>query len=642
MHCPRLSCVALLALALLHVSASAANSTAIAINDNRIAAGVLNDATLRMQLVAREGLWYPEGQEGPGLLVQAFGEQAKALSIPGPLVRVREGTRIRVTVRNDLALPLVMHGLHTRPGVTAQSFTIAPGQTHEFDFPAGVAGTYFYYGATMQGDVVSGRPLYKDAMLSGAFIVDPATGPVEDDRIFMIGIWHDRPELDERIRNATLPVEERTHAAAQQRIADTINGLSWPFNAELVYKQNERVRWRWINASRLHHPMHLHGFYFDVLSQGDGGRETVYSEADRPHVVTQRLSPGGTMLMQWTPERAGNWLFHCHMLVHMGPHHRLRPKAAATHAHAEGHDPREDMAGLVLGLRVLPTQPRAAASPPEHRRQLNLYVQEQAGRFGLHPALGYQLTDGHTQAQPNTVSIPGPTIVLTRNQPVSINIVSQIKEPTSVHWHGIELDSYFDGVPGWGGHPGSVTPVIAPGGSFIAEMTPPRAGTFIYHTHSHDDRQLVSGMYGALLVLEPGERYEAQRDRLLILSTAGPTPRGIPAPERPMLLNGAEQPDLGVFQAGQVYRLRLINITSDNSAFSMHLLSGNDYLQWRPIAKDGATLPTAQTKLRETYQTVSVGETYDFEFRAQKPGELRLEVRNGRGSTRKSVPMRVL
>lgn len=632
----------LFALTLIQVSSIAAASRQISVNDNRQPAGEWSDGILKVRMVAREGLWYPEAEEGPGLPVQAFGEQGKALSIPGPLIRVREGTRVRVRLRNDLASSLTVHGLHTRPSNSLESVSIAPGQTHEFNFLAGVAGTYFYYGASMQADVISGLPLYKDAMLSGAFIVDPAEGAVKDDRIFMIGIWHENPELDERLRNAALSVQARTQAVEQQRIADTINGLSWPFTGELVYKQNERVRWRWINASRSHHPMHLHGFYFDVLAQGDGGRETVFSDAERPHVVTQRLPPGGTMLMEWTAERPGNWLFHCHMLVHMSPRHRLRPKAPTPHAHAEGHDPREDMAGLVLGLRVLPTGPRVAASPPEHRRALNLFIQEQPGRFGRHPALGYQLTDADSQAQPNTVSIPGPTIVLTRGEPVSINIISRIKEPTSVHWHGIELDSYFDGVPGWGGHPGSITPVIEPGGSFIAEMTPPRAGTFIYHTHSHDDRQLVSGMYGALLVLDPGERYEPERDRLLILSTAGPTPRGIPPPERPMLLNGAEQPDLGVLQAGRDYRLRLINITSDNAAFSMHLLSGDTYLKWRPIAKDGATLPSAQAILRETQQAVSVGETYDFEFRAHKPGELRLEVRTARGATRMSVPLRVL
>jgi FtsP/CotA-like multicopper oxidase with cupredoxin domain len=47
---------------------------------------------------------------------------------------------------------------------------------------------------------------------------------------------------------------------------------------------------------------------------------------------------------------------------------------------------------------------------------------------------------------------------------------------TAIHWHGIELDSYFDGVPGWGGTAGSVTPPIAAGQRFTAKFTPPRAG----------------------------------------------------------------------------------------------------------------------------------------------------------------------
>jgi hypothetical protein len=47
---------------------------------------------------------------------------------------------------------------------------------------------------------------------------------------------------------------------------------------------------------------------------------------------------------------------------------------------------------------------------------------------------------------------------------------------------GLELESYFDGVLGIGRTSSQVTPPIAPGGSFVARMTPPRAGAFIYHT----------------------------------------------------------------------------------------------------------------------------------------------------------------
>ena len=86
--------------------------------------------------------------------------------------------------------------------------------------------------------------------------------------------------------------------------------------------------------------------------------------------------------------------------------------------------------------------------------------------------------------------------MLQQNEPTSIAIVNRSRVETSVHWHGMELESYFDGVPGWGGDPGASTPPIRPGETFVAEMTPPRAGTFMYHTHWHDDVQLKSGMYG--------------------------------------------------------------------------------------------------------------------------------------------------
>ena len=46
---------------------------------------------------------------------------------------------------------------------------------------------------------------------------------------------------------------------------------------------------------------------------------------------------------------------------------------------------------------------------------------------------------------------------------------------------------------------------MEPGQSFIVRITPPRAGTFIYHTHWHDEAQLAGGLYGPLLVMEPGD-----------------------------------------------------------------------------------------------------------------------------------------
>ena len=33
------------------------------------------------------------------------------------------------------------------------------------------------------------------------------------------------------------------------------------------------------------------------------------------------------MTMTWTPEREGNWLFHCHIMHHVSPERRLAPPA---------------------------------------------------------------------------------------------------------------------------------------------------------------------------------------------------------------------------------------------------------------------------------------------------------------------------
>ena len=96
-----------------------------------------------------------------------------------------------------------------------------------------------------------------------------------------------------------------------------------------------------------------------------------------------------------------------------------------------------------------------------------------------------------------STGLTGPAIVLTQNQPVEIAVMNTLKDATAIHWHGIELESYYDGVPGWGGVGDKRAPPVEPGETFVARMIPPRAGTFIYHTHWHDEAQLTGGVHGA-------------------------------------------------------------------------------------------------------------------------------------------------
>src|SRR5215475_2594988 len=74
----------------------------IAASDNRQPGGHLDNGVLALELEAREGIWYPEERDGPGLRVQAFAERGLTPEIPGPMIRVPEGTEIQVAIRNTI------------------------------------------------------------------------------------------------------------------------------------------------------------------------------------------------------------------------------------------------------------------------------------------------------------------------------------------------------------------------------------------------------------------------------------------------------------------------------------------------------------------------------------------------------------
>jgi FtsP/CotA-like multicopper oxidase with cupredoxin domain len=233
------------------------------------------------------------------------------------------------------------------------------------------------------------------------------------------------------------------------------------------------------------------------------------------------------------------------------------------------------------------------------------------------------------------VVIPGPAIVLTRGEPVQITVVNRLSEATSVHWHGIELDSYFDGVSGWSGAEGRTAPPVEPRDSFVVRFTPPRAGTFIYHSHFDEERQLASGLYGPLIVLEPGARYDRYADRPWVLSQAGPA-EGV---NRPVMLNGSTTPVVELY-AKRRYRIRLINI-NPNLPLTFSVLADSVPVSWRAVAKDGADLPAAQSQIQPAQLRIGVGEAYDFEFAPGLPRDLRLLAADPAGRVRLSGLIRV-
>ena len=591
------------------VSATPCMAVTVGANGNTRPAGQLEGDVLTVRLVADVGSWRPKGAQSEALEVAAFGEEGAELSAPGPLIRVREGTTVVLTLRNAMTSALRVNGFCARPG-NCDTVTVAAGASHEFRFSLNAPGTYFYLAKTGAGPLVSRQS--RDTQLGGAIVVDPREGSPAD-RVFVISAFGDPP-----------PPEQPMSAESD---IFSINGASWPHTEKLYHKVGDPVRWRIINLSATPHPMHLHGFHFSVEATGDIVVEQRLAQVQQRTVVTEVVEPGHTFMMQWIPERPGNWLFHCHMMAHMSP--------MVDGGHADGA---AGMAGLVLGILVTGSA-ASKASNSQTSRQLSLVLREEPNRYGTQSGFRMDLK-GADAPRVSSGPVPGPVIVLTRSEPVEITVVNLMSEPTAMHWHGIELDSYFDGVPDWSGNSGSLAPAILPGQSFVVKFTPPRAGTFIYHTHWHNDAQLAGGLYGPLIVIEPGERYDPETDHIAIIGLSGAPNKN----ERSLVvLNGSTKPDPIVMRAGKPNRLRLINITANSYSLWTSLSEGVPFRQkmWKPLAKDGATLPVEQTDLRPARQRVAVGETYDFEIQPSESRWLWLEVRGRDGEWLFQAPISI-
>lgn len=587
-------------------------------NANRLPAGRMEDGVYVLRLELRETLWRPESDDPhvpspdartpAAIPVAAIAEAGHAPRIPGPLIRVPQGTAMRVSVRNLLPHKEFVHGLGSHGAGPAAMMELAPGEMREARFDAGAPGTYLYWASTQPGTITD-EPNF-DGPMSGAFVVDATAAPPPD-RIFVLQMWDAHP------------------FQRDFKLVFAINGKSWPYTERIQARVGQAEFWRVVNASGLAHPMHLHGFFYTVTAVGDGQSMQFYPPAERRLVVTESVPPGHTFEMKWVPARAGNWLFHCHIMDHMSawtPPILYGGQAAAGSAAtprsgamaamdgaAPGKDgggqrPSYGMAGLVLGIHVSGGAAPSTALPVSAR--WHLYVRERPARNYVPAGPGFFLA-----GVSHEVGAIGPPLVLVQGRRAAITITNQLQEPTAVHWHGLEIESYYDGVPGWDGTSGQTTPAIAPGQSFTAYLTPPRAGTFIYHTHWHDIEQLTGGLYGALLVLPPGQKYDPAADKVFVIGRSGPN-----VLRDPLVVNGSPEPPVQFLQVGRRYRLRFINITPTDEPLTVTLRDADQLARWRAIAKDGADLPAPQATVRDAKAPVSVGSTSDFEFKPARVG----------------------
>lgn len=107
-------------------------------------------------------------------------------------------------------------------------------------------------------------------------------------------------------------------------------------------------------------------------------------------------------------------------------------------------------------------------------------------------------------------TIPGPTIEFTEGQYAVIYAKNEMDVETSVHWHGLLLPNFYDGVPYL------TTPPIKPGTTFKYEFALKQSGTYWYHSHTMLQEQ--SGVYGSIVIKPKEQTLEYDKELVLMLS----------------------------------------------------------------------------------------------------------------------------
>jgi FtsP/CotA-like multicopper oxidase with cupredoxin domain len=594
-------------------------------NPNTKRTGVLRAGVLTIALEARKGSYEIDGATHPPVETEAFSEPGKAPLMPGPLVRAPAGTELRFSIRNALSVPLTFFvpaaaHLGADHFDAMDSVVVAPGATGHLSVRAAAPGNYVYR-ATTPARAKWFR--HMTGLLAGALVIDTVrAAPPAGDRVFV---------MMASVDSATTAYLDTVDPARFRGIREvfTINGLSWPNTERIQAMVGDSLHWRVINASEAPHPMHLHGFFYRVDAFSGPEAERYGRPLPDQMVVTQFIPSFSSMSMTWSPDRPGNWLFHCHFAVH------LRPDSLSAAADDPYH---RDMVGLALGTVVVPRTGAARGRDAIPIRRLRLVATvEPNGSISSRaletpartndsiPPMHFVLEERGRVV--DTHSDLSPELDLVRGEPIAVTVVNHLPEPTSVHWHGIEVDdSYMDGVPGFSGAGRHLTPAIAPGDSFVARFTPPRAGTFMYHAHIDEIREQLAGLDGAIIVREPGTA-SSPDDHVLFFKEVSTSYA------RRFEINGQSAPDTVVLHAGIAARLRLINLNSNAFAPTFRLVpdtavkSSADFpLSWTLVAKDGFDVPPSARRLRAARQVVSIGETYDFEYTSTSRGAMRLEV----------------
>ncbi|ANL89094.1 multicopper oxidase family protein [Rhizobium phaseoli] len=222
---------------------------------------------------------------------------------PGPTIEAVEGDRVRIFVTNKLPEHTTIHwhgmilpsGMDGVGGLTQPHIPV--GKTYVYEFDLVKSGTFMYHPHSDE--------MVQMAMgMMGFFVVhpkDPTFMPVDRDFVFLLNAYDIDP-------GSYVP-----------RIMEMTDFNMWCWNSRvfpgispLVVSKNDRVRVRVGNLTMTNHPVHMHGYDFEVTCT-DGG--WVRPEARWPEVSID-IPVGAMRAYEFDAKHLGDWAIHCHKSHH--------------------------------------------------------------------------------------------------------------------------------------------------------------------------------------------------------------------------------------------------------------------------------------------------------------------------------------
>jgi manganese oxidase len=239
-------------------------------------------------------------QVAPGMTANLWGYNGQS---PGPTIECVEGDKVRIYVTNKLPehTTIHWHGMRLPNGMDGVGGLTQPqipvGKTYVYEFQMGRSGTFMYHPHADE--------MLQMAMgMMGSLVVhpkDPKFMRVDRDFVFLVNAYDIDP------------------GSLTPRVNTMLDFNLWSWNSRvfpgidhLAVRRGDRVRIRMGNLTMTNHPMHLHGYDFEVTCT-DGG--WVPKAARWPEVTTD-VAVGQMRAIEFTADAPGDWAFHCHKSHH--------------------------------------------------------------------------------------------------------------------------------------------------------------------------------------------------------------------------------------------------------------------------------------------------------------------------------------